>query len=275
MPSAVVATYNLHGGVDGWGRPFDVVAACRAVDADVLVVQESWAPDAGASTASRVADALGYAVTELAMARGRMLSAPPGAGSRWGPPLWARSRYGMRLYRRGRAGATRDARHGPGTTEVERGSWGIAVLSRLPVAGTRLIDLGQLPADPARRGAIAVDVVLAGSVPLLVVGTHMAHLSQGSPRHLRALRRTLADSEERPAVLAGDMNMWGPPLSVALPGWSRAARGRSWPSWWRHPLAQSDHVLVTGSVRVERGEVLRLPGSDHYPVRATLVVGAP
>ena len=138
--------------------------------------------------------------------------------------------------------------------------------------GRATIDLGQLPADPARRGAVVVDVDLEGSAGVRVIGTHLAHISQGSPRHLRALRRALADSEAAPAVLAGDMNMWGPPLTMALPGWSRAVRGRSWPSWWRWPLAQSDHVLATAPVQVEHGEVLRLPGSDHYPVRATLVV---
>ena len=66
--SAVVASYNVHGGVDGFGRPFDVVGACRQVDADVLVLQETWSPDEGRSLAHRVGDTLGYHVEELAMA---------------------------------------------------------------------------------------------------------------------------------------------------------------------------------------------------------------
>jgi endonuclease/exonuclease/phosphatase family metal-dependent hydrolase len=73
-----------------------------------------------------------------------------------------------------------------------------------------------------------------------------------------------------PAVLVGDMNMWGPPLVMLLPGWSRAVRGRSWPAW--RPLFQIDHVLVTAPVRVLEGSVVRIEGSDHLPVRARLAV---
>jgi endonuclease/exonuclease/phosphatase family metal-dependent hydrolase len=66
------------------------------------------------------------------------------------------------------------------------------------------------------------------------------------------------------------MNMWGPLLSAMLPGWSRAVRGRSWPSW--RPAFQLDHVLVNPPVRVVDAEVLSQTGSDHLPVRATLSV---
>jgi endonuclease/exonuclease/phosphatase family metal-dependent hydrolase len=291
MAQVVVATYNVHAGVDGWGRPFDVVEACRRVDADVLVLQESWAPDGQDSTATRVAAALGYTATELPLARGRIVAPPVDAGRRWGPRLWARSAYGLRLARRGRSSAADRVPGGTGPQlpgrprDVVRGDWGIAVLSRLPVVRSALVDLGQLPSDPARRGAIVldvnvnVDVDVAGTpAGLRVVGTHLAHLSQGSPRHLAALRRQLLDTPvaERdgptPRVLAGDMNMWGPPLSLMLPGWSRAVRGRTWPTWLPRPVAQSDHILVRGGVSVAGGEVVALGGSDHFPVRAVLVI---
>jgi len=72
------------------------------------------------------------------------------------------------------------------------------------------------------------------------------------------------------------MNLWGPPLALLFPGWSRAVRGRTWPTWWSRPLVQSDHILVRRaareSVTVVTGEVLRIAGSDHFPVRATLVI---
>jgi len=68
----------------------------------------------------------------------------------------------------------------------------------------------------------------------------------------------------------GDMNMWGPMLSLAMPGWSRAVLGRTWPSW--RPLFQIDHILITAAVQVLGAEVVRAHGSDHFPVRATLAV---
>src|SRR5580698_6626735 len=47
MENVVVASFNVHGGVDGFGRPFDVVGSCRAIDADVLILQECWSPAEG------------------------------------------------------------------------------------------------------------------------------------------------------------------------------------------------------------------------------------
>jgi endonuclease/exonuclease/phosphatase family metal-dependent hydrolase len=165
---------------------------------------------------------------------------------------------------------------------VERGGWGIAVLSRLPVLRTRTVELAPLPADPARRGAIAAEIAVPGSSrPLLLVGTHLAHISQGSPRHIVELRRALGLSgrsgDGGPGVVAGDMNMWGPPLTMFFPGWRRAVRGRTWPSWTRRPLVQSDHILVHGPVHVVSGCVGTSAGSDHLPVRAVIEIddGAP
>jgi endonuclease/exonuclease/phosphatase family metal-dependent hydrolase len=298
MPELTVASYNVHGGVDGWGRPFDVIEPCRQLDADVLFLQESWTPDVGLPLAHRVAAELGYSVTELALARGRMVAPVDQAAKRWGPRLWERHSHGMRLnYARESARARRRAHRGTEGRHAERGSWGIALLSRLPVLRTRSLDLGQLRSDPARRAAIVADVDVFGT-RLKLVGTHFAHLTQGSPLHMRRLRRALQavgvvgpthagrpetrlrgralsrsenDDDSTPAVLVGDMNLWGPPLVAMFPGWARAVRGRTWPSWtW--PVAQTDHILVSGPVRVVAGEVARIGGSDHFPVRARIEI---
>ena len=45
--SLTLATFNIHMGIDGWGRPFDAVAACARLQADLIVIQESWAPGGG------------------------------------------------------------------------------------------------------------------------------------------------------------------------------------------------------------------------------------
>jgi len=273
MPRLVVASFNVHGGVDGWGRPFDVVDACRRVEADVLMLQECWRPDSGDSIAQRVADQLGYETIELPFARGRIAAPPEGAGDRWGPRMVSRSLFGLRLDRPRSTSTERRAKARGRFPKAQRGTWTIAVLSKFPIIGSQTIDLGKLPTDLARRGAIVADLeVEAGTAPVRVVCTHLAHLSQGSPRHIAMLRRTLNAMTPVPSVLAGDMNLWGPPLVLLLPGWSRAVRGRTWPTWWRFPVAQPDHILVRGSVRVEAGEVLPITDSDHQPVRASLVI---
>ncbi len=274
MRRVVVASFNVHGGVDGWGRPFDVLDACRRIDADVLMLQESWAPDGDEPMAERLARLLGYRALELTFARGRILAAPDDAPARWGPRMWSPSLHGLRLdRRRDRSKPHRGAPHQPRLASAVRGTWSIAVLSRLPVTAFHTVDLGKLPTDPARRGAIVVDLDTGGpDAPVRVVGTHLAHLSQGSPRHIAFLRRTLNALTPVPCVLAGDMNMWGPPLLALLPGWSRAVRGRTWPTWTSRPVAQPDHILVRGPARAEHGEVLPILGSDHLPVRAALVI---
>lgn len=266
VPSeVVVASWNVHSGIDGWGRPFDVVAGCRAMDADVIVLQETWSPDGEVSLARRTGDALGYRVEESVIARGVMFAPPPRAGSRWGPPPWQRPFHGARVDRapssRTRNGAT-------------RGTLGLAVLSRLEISYVETWDLGQFLGDPTKRSAIAVKVVASGaggsaSQGLLVAGTHLSHLRHGSVMQIARLRRMLArrSGPAVPAVLGGDMNLTGAPLSVLLPGWRRTVRGPTWPAW--RPLGQSDHILVTPAVEGS-GEVLDIGGSDHLPVRAHL-----
>src|SRR5207302_7846685 len=71
MSTLSVATFNIH-----WGRrprpynPFDVLEACRVLDADVLALQEVWRPDGGVSVAEEAADALGYEVHQTWTCRG-------------------------------------------------------------------------------------------------------------------------------------------------------------------------------------------------------------
>jgi endonuclease/exonuclease/phosphatase family metal-dependent hydrolase len=283
----VVASFNIHAGVDGWGRPFDVVAACRHVAADVLVLQEAWVPDRGGpGTAEVVASALGYEVLSQPLARCALL--PPSeartSAAGWGPGFTRseRHRYGPRVLQREegaepsgasdpivREAVATQRQAGAGGVEVPLGTWGLAVLTRVPLTGTRVIDLGRLRRDDARRAAVVVDVdasVLGR--PVTVVGTHMSHLTQGSPRQLRRLARALGLGRDGPSdvVVAGDMNLWGPPVEACLTGLGRLVRGRSWPAY--RPLAQIDHVLAgPGLAAGAVGDVVADQGSDHRPVR--------
>jgi endonuclease/exonuclease/phosphatase family metal-dependent hydrolase len=269
-----VATWNLHAGVDGWGRPFDVVDACRSIDADVLVLQECWTPDAdpAAGTAGTVADALGYTSVAHPLAAGRLAGPHPRASHRWMRPLdWRSSSHALYLdsHRPLPARVTGSARF----SSAQPGSWGIAVLSRLPVAAHHVIDLGHLPKDRAGRAALVVAVTVGGRA-VTVVGTHLSHLSYGSPVQYGRLRRRLeADIGNAPAVLAGDMNLWGPAVIGLLPRWRRTARGRTWPAW--RPHSQVDHILVRGPVGMAGGGPLAVTVSDHRPLRAVLTLPDP
>jgi endonuclease/exonuclease/phosphatase family metal-dependent hydrolase len=268
-----IANYNMHCGMDGWGRPYDYVAAITALDADVIVLEEAWTTegDAVGGQAHEAARALGYQVVAHTLGSGRRIRPQPVAPTTWRPgTMWtARTKA---LYMEGlrpqpeRVGAM--ARW----QEAEPGTWGIAVLVRpeLPIEATRLVPMRVLRADRVRRAALVLDLTVDGK-RISVVGTHMSHLLFGSHRNWAELRRQLETAARPDAVLAGDMNTWGPLVRLFMPGWRRAVVGRTWPSW--RPHSQIDHILVRGALRPVSGVVLPHAGSDHRPVRAELEVG--
>jgi endonuclease/exonuclease/phosphatase family metal-dependent hydrolase len=268
-PTFVIGTFNVHAGVDGWGRPFDVVEACRAIDADVLVLEESWTPDDGPGTADRVAQAMGYSVVEHALAAGRLAAPHPGADSRWMRSLdWRGASHAIYLDSERPFGDR--TRASTRYRTAQPGRWSLAVLSRFPVESWRVFELGRLPRDRARRVAIVAGLRVGGSL-VTIVGTHMSHITYGAPRHYLRLGRHLRDTlGDGPAVLAGDMNMWGPPVTLLLPGWKRALRSKTWPAW--RPHSHVDHVLIRGPMSTVRAEVLPASGSDHLPVRVQLAL---
>ncbi len=258
-----VASFNVHMGVDGWGRPFDLVAECADLDADILVLQEAWTPDDGSpGTAARVASALGYAiVAEAALAHARLYAPVATATRRWAP-MFGQIRKTLRLDEE-RFKVPAGSRDRP----AQVGRWGIALLSRLPCRDVEVLSLGKLKRDPARRAVVRCTVDVDGS-ELAVHGTHMSHITHLSPAQYRRLARLLPPLD-RPALLAGDMNMWGPPASSFFKGWRRAVIGRTWPA--HRPHSQLDHILVTPAVEVTAARVADATGSDHRPVVVTLV----
>jgi endonuclease/exonuclease/phosphatase family metal-dependent hydrolase len=243
VPELTLASFNVH-----WGRgakrrgwpAFDVPAACAGFEADVIVLQESWAPDDGVAQHDEVADALGMRCVAVPMARARMEPKPKILGP---------------------------VRDGAGRGD---GSWCLALLSRKPIRTTRVIPLPRpLPIDPWSRALLHAEIDVDGT-NLTLVGTHFAHLEQGAILQTRALRQALPPTD-RAAAFVGDMNMWGWTIDLMTPGsWRRGLRGKTWPAW--RPQHQIDHLLVTPSVEVVRAEVLPDQGSDHRPIRARLRV---
>ena len=261
-PTLRVASFNVHMGVDGWGRPYDLLDECEALDADVLVLQEAWTPDDGsAGTAALVAARLGLqVVAEAHLARARLYEAAPTPSPRWGP-VPGRVARALRLDGERRRSRSPDR-------PSEHGRWGVAVLARVPCRDPEVLDLGKLRRDPARRAVVRCTTDLAGH-EVVVHGTHMSHITHLSPAQYRRLARLLP-APDRPAVLAGDMNMWGPPVSWFFTGWRRAVVGRTWPS--HRPHSQLDHVLVTPALTVVDARVAACSGSDHRPVVVTLAM---
>jgi endonuclease/exonuclease/phosphatase family metal-dependent hydrolase len=113
-----------------------------------------------------------------------------------------------------------------------------------------------------------VTTVDVGGRWFAVCGTHLPLLKDPVWRLAPSLRRRLPPAD-RPAALAGDMNMWGWCVDRLVGrGWRRAVRGRTYPA--RRPHSQTDHVLVSRLVQVVDAQVVRQVMSDHRPIRARL-----
>jgi endonuclease/exonuclease/phosphatase family metal-dependent hydrolase len=233
-----VAAFNAHWGIGRFGRyhgvRFDAARVVRGFGADLVVVPESWRDDNGAGMLDELRDD-GYHVETTAL-----------------------------MSMRNRPRRRNSDRHA-----VPRlGAWELAVCSRFPVLEHRLIPMGAVRADSTGpRHALAVTVAIDG-VAVDMIGLHVSSkVYRLAPvQHVLNLRRGLG--ADRPQVLAGDFNFWGPPLGLLLRDWKPAVRGRTYPS--RRPHSQIDHVLVRGGIRVLGGEVLAETPSDHRPVRARL-----
>jgi endonuclease/exonuclease/phosphatase family metal-dependent hydrolase len=272
-----IANYNMHCGMDGWGRPYDYLAAIASLDADVIMLEESWTTagdegeggggggGGGGGQAGEAARHLGYQIEAHTLGSGRRIRPQPEPGASWrARPIWKDDNKA--LYLDGVRPVSARVQEMARWQEAEEGTFGIAVLVRpsLPIEARRLVPMRTLPADRVTRAALMVDLTVAGR-PISVAGTHMSHLHMGSHRNWAELRRGLD------ALLAGDMNTWGPLVKRFMPGWKRAVVGPTWPTW--RPHSQIDHILVRGDgLRVVSGVVFPHSGSDHRAVRAEIEV---
>lgn len=156
----------------------------------------------------------------------------------------------------------------------DEGPFGIAVLSRHPLAAVRVIESAAgIPRIEAAvrlpRGRVRVTAL--HPMPPLRTEDHFARNLT-----IRALAEAAAASGE-PAILAGDLN--ATPWSSAFAGLAdrglRRASGLA-PTW---PAAAAglmgipiDHVLVSRQWRVVASRTGPNLGSDHLPVLATLAL---
>ncbi len=223
-----IASLNLHAGLSRRGEPYDIAAACYQLKADVITLQETWRPDGQPDPIADIAAGLGAQLRHVGLA--------------------ASSLSGLHV--------------GPGTSP---GTWGMAVLTVLPVLSYEVIPLGAAPADRISRSAQVVTLGTPGGGRLRVASTHLTHRFT-SPVQLRRLARRLAAGSD-PTVIIGDLNM-PRAATLAASGYRPVIRGRTYPA--DRPLIQLDHLLTGPGVAAADGEVLDPVGSDHLAIRAQI-----
>jgi endonuclease/exonuclease/phosphatase family metal-dependent hydrolase len=231
-----LTTFNAHWGRSADGTPFDLARTCAGFDTDLVAVQEVWNPTDGTHALDDLRAGGTYEVHEVALS-----------------PSFVHPRPEI----------TRDL-------DLAAGTWGIALLSRLPVRSVRTVELGRIAGrvDVARRVALVAEVEV-GRALVTVAATHLSFVPPNAAVQLFRLRRHLPPG--RPTVVAGDCNLWGP-VAAGVVGLRRAVRGRTYPA--DRPHSQLDHVLLSGHIQAVAGTVLPAAGSDHLPVQARLHVEA-
>jgi endonuclease/exonuclease/phosphatase family metal-dependent hydrolase len=243
-----IATFNiLHGrslddGRVDVGRLADAV---KTIDADVLGLQEvdrDQPRSANADLTAVAAEAMGAVDSQFVAA----LSGTPGG-------IWT--------------AATGDEQ--PGSA-----SYGIALLSRLPVVSWRVVRLPALrvavpmwfkgrrrPIMVLDEPRVAVAAVLAGPHgQFTVANTHLSFLPAWNALQLRRLVRSLEGTRE-PLVVLGDLNMEAR-QAERVSGLRPIATADTFPA--PEPRRQLDHVLVRGPLQAAGpATALHLPLSDH------------
>jgi endonuclease/exonuclease/phosphatase family metal-dependent hydrolase len=153
-------------------------------------------------------------------------------------------------------------------------SYGIGLLSRLPVVSWRVVRLPALRARvpmwfKGRRRPIVVSdepraalaaVLEAPHGQVTVTNTHLSFIAGWNALQLRRLVRSLTGTPE-PLVLIGDLNM-EQRQAAAVSGLRPLATADTFPL--DTPRRQLDHVLARGPLRATGpATALRLPLSDH------------
>ncbi len=262
-----VATFNLHAGVDGWGRPTRAVEHAASLGADVLILPELWRTENGADLFDDLARRTGMRGLFVPLARGERVTT--GEGGRTWQPLTAHLRGERGLYFSEHRTLTAAQRRRRAAHDPERGEWGLGLLTRLPLDEIHADSLRRLPRERVSRAVVVAHLRLDDQ-PFRVVALHGAHLSHGSFRQYREVRDLVGALGDQPIILGGDFNSWRPPLRLFLPGWRTLVRARTWPARWPH--SQIDHLLGRGPW-LTRGGGASAGGSDHRALWADVELG--
>lgn len=231
-----VASFNvLHGRSPGDGvvDPARLVAAVKALDADVLGLQEVDR----AQPRSHHLDLTAIAAEAMGATEARFVPALLGTPGRG----WRAARGD--------------------DTDPDEPAYGVALLSRRPVTSWATV---QLPPTPWRRPRdeprVAVGALLDD---VSVFTTHLGFVPAWNRLQLRKLLLTLRGLPG-PQLLTGDLNIEGR-LPRLLREWHPLVEGATFPA--RAPRVQLDHILARRfSPHVLRAEIVDLPVSDHLGV---------
>lgn len=160
--------------------------------------------------------------------------------------------------------------------EARDGSFGIALLSRVPLSSVSHVDSPPFgyPTINATLKIGEQPVHLVATHPMIPIGKRMYEARDEQLESLPGLLEKTTGAQ----ILIGDLNtsMWGlsyRPLEEAT-GLRNVRRGfgvvPTWPVFFPFAMIPIDHVLVSEEISVENVRTGRRIGSDHLPLVVTI-----
>ena len=160
--------------------------------------------------------------------------------------------------------------------EARDGNFGIAVLSRLPLASVSHVDSSPL-GFPTLVGEVIVDdrtLRFVSTHPMIPVGKELYAARNEQLREIAGLLGSWRTS----TILVGDLNttMWDTAYRdlERATGLRNARLGHgvypTWPTFMPFAMIPIDHVLVSNDIAVEEISTGPRIGSDHLPLVVTL-----
>jgi endonuclease/exonuclease/phosphatase family metal-dependent hydrolase len=238
--SISLTTFNLHAGIDGWGRDFGLIKTMQSIDSDLSVFQEVLITkdnyrDLTAFAAKEKKEMLVVPLADAIINPLTSLSKDMGGAKSWGPggrpgrPGNIRSLYLVKSnahpeplsdfytsdhYDKSRIKDLFVMPAKKDLTPTNVGIWCLVLASRLPLKNYALYRLADLRSDKAQRCALSV-TLNTGSGDLEITAAHLGHLTHGSLLQMRQLAG-ICGQGGLPSAILGDFNCWGPPLVTAL-----------------------------------------------------------
>ena len=252
-------TYNVHAGVDGYGRANQVIDSAVALTPDILFAQEVWRGE-NVDQYSELQDRLSLNGIFVELGVGERVTGEKG-GRGWQSP-WALivGEDGLYFDERRELTSHQLARR-QNALGRESGTWGVALLTTLKIQSLAVEALPQLRRDKVKRELLIARLLDERGREFYAVGLHGSHLTHGSLLQYRHIARRLdVLSSQLPVILGGDFNCWRPLLRVVLRGWRTGVRAKTWPAWRAH--SQIDHLLVRGPWSITNAHSVNGP-SDH------------
>jgi len=153
------------------------------------------------------------------------------------------------------------------TLRDERGHYGNALLSRLPVREVRRLDLSV----PGREPRGAIDAELDAGVPVQVIATHLGLRPFERRRQVRRLLGAVESSEAPLKVLLGDLNewfLWGRPIRWLQQVFGDTPAPPTFPA--KRAMLPLDRLWVAPPSSIVRSYAHDTPlarvASDHLPL---------